>query len=354
MDDVTFGLPAWGQGIMPDPARPLHGSPFLELTPLNFIAPSGPKPVLFESWDALGEAFTTWDGLEAAAASWSAVMQGHPGYDGGAPSLPAGTGVAFGVTTYDGAEWWPTQVEGLLGSAPWEATMIRPATQDGEWLQSVGSGGRTITIEGTVLAPDRAVLERAFRQAAACFATPPRTGWLRYRDIFDQQWRMPVVLTEPVRVKPVGDCAFDVQITVKGVDVGTAGAGVHFESENPQTPVNLLPWGDQIPVVLAGYVPSWPVVTVRGPVDAGAVVTFPPTGDGVPVTLKVLPAVTSGQTLRIDCRRRRVVLERIGASDPLRGAVEVNRWPVLPIGPSTVTATGSGAGHITINLTDLM
>lgn len=352
--DAVRALPSWGQGIQPDPSRPLHGSPFLELAPLNFISPTGPKPILYRSWDELAEAFTTWDALEAAVANWDALMQGHPGYDGGTPALPAGTGIAFGVTTFDGVEWWPTEVDGILGSPPWEVSTVRPATQDGDWLKSVSSGGRTVTIEGTAIAPSRITLERAYRQASSCLATPPRTGWLRYRDEAGAQWRLPVVLSEAIKVKPTGDFTFDVQITVKGVDINTPGAGVHFESENTQTPVDLLPWGSDVALNLGGYVPSWPTVTVRGPVNAGAIITFPSLGDGVPVYLKLLTTVGAGQTLRIDCRRRRVVLERVGASEPLRGAVEVNRWPILPVGPSTAKATGTGSGHVSINLTDLM
>lgn len=352
MDDVK-ALPPWGQGIQPDPSRPLHGCPWIDLAPLNFIVPSGPKPILFRTWDEVTQRFPTWDAMQAAVATWDSLMQGHPGYDGGAPSLPAGTGATFGVTTYDGCEWWVTNVEGLLDSAPWEASTVRPATQDGEWLKSVSAAGRAITIEGTVIAPSRLTLERAVRQAMACLATPPRTGWLRYRDSAGDAWRLPVVLTEKVRVKATGDHSFDVQINVKGVDIRTAGAGVHLESDESPAPVDLLPWNSEVGIEVGGYVPSWPTITVTGRVAAGAVVTFPSLGDGVPVTVKLLREVAAGQTLRIDCRRRRVVLERVGASEPVRGAVEVNRWPLMPVGPATVKASGTGTGHVSITVTDL-
>jgi hypothetical protein len=87
------------------------------------------------------------------------------------------------------------------------------------------------------------------------------------------------------------------------------------------------------------------MLVLQGPLDAGAVIRL-----GV-FTVETTRAVLASQRVTIDCRQRLVVVN--DAPDRSLVLLEGGRWPVLPTGAVTVSATYTGSGKITAEVTAL-
>jgi hypothetical protein len=147
-------------------------------------------------------------------------------------------------------------------------------------------------------------------------------------------------LSSAVKSKREGTYDATVQMALRGVDIGTPGAGVYLEAESPLVTQVVL---QDTPILIPGMIPTPPIIRVRGPVEAGAVITL---GEWV-ITLP--GEVLEAQTITIDCRQRYVDVN--GAPD--RSVIDLNGWPLLPVGAVNVQATYTGGGMVTMEATGL-
>lgn len=307
--------------------------PLVLLRPQVFSEPGGELPVAFRDFNALAAGFDSFDALASNTEypTFDSLMVGHPGYPGGPPLLPGGTGVTWGVVD-EGAEWWVTDAEGLDDSPEWVASMVEPAGGSGSWLDSVRARGRDITITGVLIgvgateAEQVANLRRAKMKAAAALAVPPHTGRLWY-----DGRELSVAMNGRTRIKHTGTTSVEVQMTLRGFDSGTPGAGAFYEGE---TLFESLTWGATTSVVVDGAIPTPPSVLVAGPVPANTII------DVGTVTLTVTGDIPNGSLLTIDCRSRRVLLDGV----PRRDLVALTAWPLLTVGANEVKATRGATG----------
>lgn len=311
--------------------------PQVVLRPTNFSDPGGSQPVVFNTINDLAAAYTSLTalGTQTTYPTIADLATGHPGYPGGPPLLPSGTGVHWGVAE-DGVEWWITDAEGLDDSAPWELSVVEPAAVDGSWLAGVRAPGREVTLRGVILADDPADLLAAKRKAAAALAVSPRTGRLSYNDA-----ELSVALAGQTRIKHIGANAVEVEMSLRGIDIGTAGAGVFFEG---QTVTQTLEWNKPETFTLGGAAPTAPRFRIGGSVGAGMTLEV----NGVTITTTV--GLSFSDRLDIDCRTRQVLRNGV----PRRDAITLTEWPILTVGANEIEASQPGDfGLIRMTVTEL-
>lgn len=300
---------------------PLRG-PQLRLIPLDYVpAPPG-QPVAFPTFNDLRDNpdYVTFDQLagQDEFPTFDSIMRGHPGFPGGPPLLPAGSGLDLGFS-HLGVEWWIVDAEGVEDSPDWGAVNVRPAFGDGSWPTPVTAPGRSIIINCTLVADHESDMPAAKDHAAAALAVSPHRGWLHYLDR-----RLPVQMAGQVRIRSRGARAADLQVNLLGVDIGTAGRGVHWESAGGDVTFHPT-WGLVEFFELDGTIPSPPIITVSG-VVGGAEISV----GGV--TVLILSTVGADEVLVIDSRRRIVTLNGALALD----AVTFGAWPMLSAGVNRV------------------
>jgi len=320
----------------------LSGSARVRVIPHGFQEEPPQSGMTYRDFDDVAAAFTDFADVVTNVAQYDDLMFGHPGFAGGLPRRPMGVGCTFGDTDANGVEWWLTNAEGLDGSTEWEQQTVNPAWGDGTWLLDVRGRQREINIEGTLVGHSREALDTAKRMAAATLASWPRTGWVWYEPLgFDEVRRLPVAMSGPVKVRHESSAMAKVQLTVRGVDIGTPGKGAHLEGAPQRHEFTSLA---NATIGVGGLVPTEPVLLFYGPMDTGATVTL---GDYV-ITLNraILPA----HILVVNCATRQV-LDREGPAGntretPDRDAVSFyeGRWPILPTGAVDVYSSFSGAG----------
>lgn len=315
--------------------------PYLSILPQGFRQPPAEVPIKYATYAALTASFASYSAVLTAEATYEDLLVGHPGFEGGVPPLPVGTGVEWGMES-NGVEWWLTDVEGVEGSAVWTPRVEEPAVGDGTWLLEVRAPGRQMTVSGVLYADAPVSLGRAIADASAALAAPPRTGWLTTLASDGIYKRIAVALDGATRIKRKGATLAEVQMSVRGIDVGSPGAGAHMEGMGIQA---YAPTAQDQFVEVDGAVPTPPYIVIEGPVDAGAVVTL---GDH---EVTVEKAVLAAQKVRIDCRQRLVLVNDV----PDRSLISLKggRWPLLPVGAVNVKAVYAGGGKITVEAVPL-
>lgn len=314
--------------------------PYLSILPQGFRQPPAQVPVKFATYADLLSSFTDYAQVLVAQPTYESLLEGQPGYEGGVPPLPVGTGVEWGITR-NGVEWWLIDAENVEGSAYWSPRVEEPTVGDGTWLLDVRAPGREMTVTGVLYADSPQSLATAVAEVGATLAAAPRTGWLQYQPTGGEWQRIAVALSGPTRVKRRGSSSADVQMSVRGIDVGSPGGGAHLES----VALDSYTLGAETNIVVRGMVPTPPMLVLQGPLDAGVVVRL-----GV-FTVTTTRAVLASQRVVIDCRQRLVVVN----DAPDRSLIELDggRWPVLPTGAVTVSATYTGSGQVTAEVTAL-
>lgn len=313
-------------GLLTDDENPtpLVG-PQLVLTPKGFVSNEPTQPIAFATFSDLRDnyEYPTFDALaeQVEYPTFDDIMRGHPGFPGGPQKLPSGSGMILGYE-YGGVQWWITEVEGVEDSAQWEGAVVNPASMDGSWSAGVLGVGREITISATLAADGPEELAAAKNTATAALAVAPHQGWLRYGDR-----RISVQLDGPIRVKSRGSQTADIQVKLRGIDLGTPGVGAHFEDANGAQTYNLV-WGLDDQVVVGGTVPSPPFIEVIGPVPPQTVVVAGNSGFMLP------NGIPHGSIATIDSRRRRVLLDTL----PQMSLVQLSDWPLMTVGANRLFA----------------
>jgi hypothetical protein len=319
--------------------------PRVVLLPESYQEPGTEQDIAFRDFNALAAGFDSFDALATNTEfpSYDALMVGHPGYPGGPPILPTGTGVTWGVRD-EHAEWWITDAEGLDDSPEWVASTVEPAVGSGTWLDNVRARGREVVLRGHIIgvgdteAEQVANLRQAKIKAAAALAVPPHTGRLWY-----DGRELSVAMAGRTRVRHVGTVGADIEMTLRGFDSGTAGVGAFFEGERTSMSFQ---WGVTESFVVGGSVPTPPVIYVAGPVPSSTLIDV---GD---VTITLAGDVEAGEVLTIDCRNRRSLLN----GKPRRDLISLSAWPLLTVGTNTLKATRGStgtSGRITVTATEL-
>jgi hypothetical protein len=151
-------------------------------------------------------------------------------------------------------------------------------------------------------------------------AVPPRVGWLSWeteRGVLT----MPVVPTGASKTKWNGSAWVDVELTVVGVDVGTAGKGAHFEAD----PVIVaLPGIHRTTIDVGGGIDTPPLITIVGPAPHGGELVL---GN---YALSLRQDLQLGEFVVVNSAAKTVTLNGV----PSRSAVTFarNAWPVMQVG----------------------
>jgi hypothetical protein len=154
--------------------------------------------------------------------------------------------------------------------------------------------------------------------------------------------RIPVALSEPVKIKPLGVLAVEFEMAVLGRDAGSPGAGVWLEGDTHEY---LLASNSVTDVVSDSVVSSRPSVRFIGPLSAGQTVSD---GDR---SLVLAESLAANQVLRVNCATWQVSLD----GKPARYMLTPTSSP-LEIDPAVESLTSAGpvaAGTISVTVTDL-
>jgi hypothetical protein len=311
-----------------------------------FILPHGFKartPTTGIKWPTFGSLLTLpdFEAMMHAETTFEGFLQGHVGHPGGIPSLPGGHAAMFGVKDFHDTEWWLSEAEGLTGSAVWEQHVAESATTDGAWLLSAKGKGRTIRLKGTGVATSKANALLSLAEAASALSIQPRTGWCYWVDDDEIMRKIPVTMSSAMKVVWKSEVIFDIEIEAKGVNLGSAGAGVFMEGGTL--------WHDLDPVhdvniTAGGTIASPSKIEVYGPVPA---LGFRVAVDAFVVELA--EDVPTHQTLLIDTATHSVTLTDTvaGTVTPARQMVRFfeNRWPMMAPGSVHVQANWTRAAN---------
>ena len=286
--------------------------------------------------------YMSYTDLDNRVFRYDDLMDGEANYPGGSPQRPVGSGFEFGVVD-GGVERWVTSTEGVVDSANWEVVSENPALLDGTWALDVRGNGREITISATLVG-DRVELTQVLRELAGTMTAPPRVGWLTwYADDGDKQ--ISVALSAPTKSRWTGAMAAEVQMSLLGVDLGSAGSGVHWEGES----LVVTPGEVTEKVEIGGMVPTYPVIRFIGPIGAGSLVYVDGFGG---VVQKDIPL---GSIVTADCRTKQMWLDDTPDRSYIRW--EQPQWPLAsaPISQmrTVIEPIDGQSGSIRVEVTQL-
>ena len=293
---------------------------------------------LLADYGVLTSAGSSYSSVLADYAFYSSLMEGHPGF-GDAPGA-GGYGLRLGYMDEVGVEWWVTDLEGWESGPDVDMVEVESLT-GGTWIDRVRVKSREFVIKGVVVAPSVGELQRSRRKLAAALSTPPHFGVLRVGGSVNGL-RVPVALSAPLKVKELGLQAVEFEMTVRGRDAGTAGAGVWREG---RTREYVLGSSGSVDVVTDSFVSSRPFVRFVGPFVAGQMLS-----DGER-HLVLAEDLASGQVLRVDCATWRVSLDGLPARYMLTPTS--NRLEIDPQTESLYSAGSAAAGQISVTVTDI-
>ena len=325
--------------------QPLPGCQYVSLTPTGFRDPDGDVPVVYETYFDVRRLHTNYQHVLDLNGTYADLLAGHDGAGGDAFVFPRGTGITFGIRQ-DEAEWWLTAADGLNTSPLWQLRSSDPAISDGTWFHDVRATGKQVSLTGTIVADSHAAVTRAADRLAGALTVQPRTGWLLWRLEDGTERRLPVALAAPSKASNVGRNGLEVQVEVKGVDIGTTGRGAYIEGTQDFDFIHQTAGGTDS-VTVDGGVPTPPRVEFRGKQAAGS--TWKVEGTGYLLTTTV--ALTADQALVVDCARRTVSRwtynpDTGSLSAPASGYGLVTlgggQWPVIGPGPEQITVNWTG------------
>lgn len=320
----------------------LPGCQRVDVLPAGFREPPPLTPIRYGTYSGVLSAHSQYAGLALASPTYEDLLEGLPGHVGGVPPRPYGYPVKWGLEDERGVEWWLTDAEGLTDSANWTPATLDPARGDGTWLLDVRAPGREVTLTGMLVSEDRLALLDAVSRAGGVLAAQPRTGWVTYRTEGGGLRRLPVALAGATRTRWTGPHAVEVQMSMRGVDVGSPGAGAYMEGEPTQYEAGP---STTLQITVDGVVPTPPVLVLRGPMPSGSEVIFS-NGMTLTTTRALTDAGDVTEALTIDCRTRQVwaggwdyTQNRLSSETPDRGAVTWlgGRWATLGLGYQEVT-----------------
>lgn len=326
----------------------LPQSPYLSVIPTSFREKQPVDGIPYPTYASLLVNYLSYSQMLAAESTYGSILVNHPGYPGGVPARPGGYGIELGVIR-NGVEWWVTDADGLEGAPAWDIKAETPAVGDGTWLLEVRSSGRDVTVKGAIVASQALALGTAIAEVGAALTNRPRTGWLNWSAPDGFNKRLSVALSGATKVRRIGNTAAEFEMTLKGVDVGSPGAGVYLETPGPV--VVPLSSGQVQSVVVPGLVPTPPRLLVKGSCRAGAVFRL---GN---MTVTTTADVLAAQTLVVDSRSKTVEVN----GTPQRALIQLEggRWPLLGVdAPQRLEGTfeavaGQAAPQASVEVTGL-
>jgi hypothetical protein len=235
--------------------------------------------------------------------------------------------------------WLFDEVDGWHDGPSVEVESQGRAIAHGQFAQVGRRGGRTITVNGNMVAPDRASAGDAVDRLSSLLAGG-EFGRFDFYDV-DQGWRwtqVQLAATPDLAWETEKHCRFQLQFLAPDAyrygqtstaSVGFAassGSGLVFDLFNPAGFLNFGPAPEFgiVSVQNPGTAAASPVFTVSGPSpSAGFVITDVSTGKRI-TFLGVVPA---GSVLTLDASDGSVLLD--GVADRLGDAL-VEAWPVVP------------------------
>lgn len=179
----------------------------------------------------------------------------------------------------DGVEWWITNENGWSSTPPVRLELANRPQRDGAFDAPSFRGARVITLEGTAIAPDSAVRERAKDRLAAVLADGSGLTELAVQE--QQVARRALVrLSAETKIVDRTPYSFDWSLQLAAPDPIRYGADQHSDFCGlPQPGVGIEfpiaawpldfgePSGGSMALGNAGTVTTWPVWTVTGPCD---------------------------------------------------------------------------------------
>lgn len=257
-----------------------------------------------------------------------------------------------GVTDRFGVEWHVATEEGWQSTPDMRTHRSPRPARRGAFRGPSYRSARSITLEGSALAPTPEALEHAATRLAAVLSDGQELGTLivRERDYTRQcdveldagtkitktndwtlVWSIQLAAPDPVRYAAV---LRQLSTTLPFVPDG----GLTF----PLTfPLNFgpLPQGGQLTVHSSGTADTWPVFKITGPIT-GPIISSETTGDRLLFDSGF--AVGADQTLTIDTDNRLVLL---AGSATRRGQLEIAEWFPIRAGATTRIGFGSAGDY---------
>jgi hypothetical protein len=224
----------------------------------------------------------------------------------------------------DGVEWWVTGENGWSSGPPIRLELTNRPQRDGTFDAPSFRGARVITLEGTAIAPDPDVKERAKNRLAAVLADGSALAALTVQERLSVRRAM-VRLSAETKIADTTPYTFDwsLQLTAPdpvryGDDQHTVACGLPQPGLGITFPIAAWPLDFGQPndgsmtLNNAGTVTTWPVWTITGPC-VQPVVRNAGTGDslGFGLTLyggDVLVVDVAARTIRLNGASRRGAL----------------------------------------------
>ncbi|GLY43540.1 hypothetical protein Amsp01_095630 [Amycolatopsis sp. NBRC 101858] len=263
-------------------------------------------------------------------------------------------GWAANTIDTDGVEWWVTKEDGWSGGPGVRLELSDRPQRDGSFDAPSFRSARVITLEGTAIAPDEWVRERAKDRLAAVLAdgsaltplvvaerTVRRTAQVRLSSaikIVDTtpvsfDWSIQVTAPDPLRYGDPHDATCGLPRPARGMAFPVRFPLVFGQGE-----------GGVLALVNSGTATVRPVWTITGPCDQ-PVIRNDSTGERMAFSL----SLAEGDVLTVDSAARTVFL---GEASRRAALLPRSKWFGLPPGSTTIgfealdnTATGKLTAH---------
>jgi hypothetical protein len=266
----------------------------------------------------------------------------------------AGMGMPFNSMWSNGSEVILQDLDGWFGSGPVESKAVALDTAYGQIVTRPNVKARQVTIEGTVVSPDRAALRDMAFRIGGTLGSAPHAGVLNVQDPDWGLWRLPVVRVDKTDIRIEGDTQLTFRINLEGRMMGSQGRGVWLEGPDHHTSLTVSPY----PLTYEGMVTGKPRLIMTGPLPAGAVIRFLGNGINPSYQMRFPKELLDGYTLDVNVAARDVRLNG-GFNAAGTSAFEYvdwsnSTWPVLNVDAvTTITCQGIGAAVVQLFWTDL-
>ena len=264
-------------------------------------------------------------------------------------------GWAANTIDADGVEWWVTKEDGWSGGPGVRLELSDRPQRDGSFDAPSFRSARVITLEGTAIAPDEWIRERAKDRLAALLADGSGLTPLVVAERTVRRTAL-VRLSSAIKIVDTTPVSFDWSVQVTAPDPLRYGAVLHAETCGLPRPARGMAFPVRFPLVFgqgeggvlalvnSGTATVRPVWTITGPCDQ-PVIRNDSTGERMAFSL----SLAEGDVLTVDSAARTVFL---GEASRRAALLPRSKWFGLPPGSTTIgfealdnTATGKLTAH---------
>jgi hypothetical protein len=239
----------------------------------------------------------------------------------------------------DGVEWWVTKEDGWSGGPGVRLELSDRPQRDGSFDAPSFRSARVITLEGTAIAPDEGVRERAKDRLAAVLADGSRLTPLVVAERTVRRTAL-VRLSSAIKIVDTTPVSFDWSLQVTAPDPLRYGADLHTETCGLPRPARGMAFPVRFPLVFgqgeggvlalvnSGTATVRPVWTITGPCGQ-PVIRNDSTGERMAFSL----SLAEGDVLTVDSAARTVFL---GEASRRAALLPRSKWFGLPPGSTTI------------------